>query len=269
MDILDRFIEQAEKNVKEGYYELSTEPQKNHGTEKKAFVNRKVSLKQKISENYFSLIAEIKHASPAGEYSFDFIDAKKTAKDFETAGADAVSVVVEPKIFLGKLSNVHDVKTSCSLPVLFKDFIISKKQVNASAGVGADCVLLVVKIFDRLGLDVDEFIDYAHSLGLEVLLECYDENEMEKAIDTKADFFGVNNRDLRTLKVDLNVTRKVLENFNGTDDRPVISESGIFTKADAQYVKACGAKGVLVGTALWKSRNYFDTIKDLTSKVRI
>ncbi len=253
MDILDKFIAQAKENVQSGYYEL---PKKN-------FAGKKVSLKKKLIEQDFSLISEIKHASPAGDYSFDFIDAKKTAKTFELAGADAISCVVEPKIFLGKLSNIVDAKQACKLPVLFKDFVLSEKQLLAAKAFGADSVLLVVKVFERQGLDLNEFVSKAHSLGLEVLMECYDEIEAKRAVETKADFFGVNNRDLRTLKIDLNTTKKVIAVFKELDDRPVISESGVWTKKDTQFVKDCGAKGVLVGTALWKSKDQMQTIKDL------
>lgn len=257
MDILDRFILQAKENVKTNYY----------GLPKKAFPKKKFSLKKKLLENDFSLIAEIKHASPAGEYSFDFIDAKKTAKEFQDAGADAVSCVVEPAIFLGKLSNVNDAKSSCSLPVLFKDFVLEKKQLDAARAFGADCVLLIVKVFDRLGLDLDDFISYAHSLGLEVLLECYDKKEAQKAMQTNADFFGINNRDLRTLKVDLIATKEVIKEFNASDNRPVISESGILTRKDAEFVISCGTKGVLVGTAIWKSENRNETIRQLKGAI--
>jgi len=256
MDILDKFIDQAKKNVSEGYYVLPENSMK----QKK----NRVSLRQKLTKNGFTLITEIKHASPAGEYSFSGIDAEKTAATFKESGADAISVVVEPKIFRGNLSNIP-MAAKTGLPVLFKDFVIDRSQIKAAAELGADCILLVVKVADRLNLDLDELIDTAHVFGLEVLLECYDEKEMERAMATKADILGINNRDLQTLHVNLNRTREILNAFGGVSkiDRPVISESGIKSRDDAEFIRNSGVKGILVGTALWLAHDQRAKIAEL------
>ena len=247
-DILDRFMEAAKQNVSSGYY-MGGEP----------CFGKRISLRKKIEKQDFLLITEIKRASPAGEYSFDNIDVRQAAADFADCGSDAISVVVEPQIFKGHLSNVAAAKKASGLPVLFKDFVISEKQIEAAHRVGADAVLLVVKVADRLGLDLDGLISQAHSLGLEVLLETYDAQEMKKAMRTDADLLGINNRDLATLKVDLQRTRRIMEE-NGKPDRPVISESGIEGETDVRYVRQFGVSGVLVGTAIWKA-------SDLRAKV--
>ena len=113
--------------------------------------------------------------------------------------------------------------------------------------------------------DINKFIKIAHSYGLEVLLECYDKEEMQKAMETEADILGINNRDLQTLRVDLNRTKGIMEFFNGTNklDRPVISESGIKSKKDAEFVKSTGVNGILVGTALWTATDQYAKIKEL------
>jgi len=208
----------------------------------------------------FSLISEIKHASPAGAYEHENIDVEKTVQLFNEAGADAISCVVEPKIFKGKLSNITAAKKS-GLPVFFKDFVMDECQVGAAADLGADAILLVMKVMDREKLDVDKFIEKAHSHGLEVLLECYNTDEMQRAMKTNADMLGINNRDLRTLQVNINETRKILEETE--PDRPLISESGIRTAEDAKFVKKAGAKGILVGTALWTSNDMYAKIREL------
>ncbi len=252
MDILDKFIEQAKENVERGYYDclepcaVSSEPR---------------SLKQKLLSQNFTLISEIKHASPAGEYSFDNIDVEKAANTFKQAGSDAISVVVEPKIFKGNLNNIKIAKKT-GLPVLFKDFVFDEKQIKAAAMLGADCILLVMKVTDRLGLNINQLIEKAHNHRLEVLLECYDSEEMQRAIATDADILGINNRDLRTLHVDLNRTKEIMQAVNGCN-KPVISESGIKSKLDVEFVKACGVKGVLVGTAIWKADSQSEKIKEL------
>ncbi|MCX6771435.1 MAG: indole-3-glycerol-phosphate synthase [Candidatus Micrarchaeota archaeon] len=251
-DILDKFIEKAKENVASGYYRSGT-----------TYSGARNSLAARLSSRDFSLIAEIKHASPAGEYSFGNIDVKKTARDFLECGADAISVVVEPQVFRGSLGNVPVAK-SAGLPVLFKDFVISEEQLEAAARVGADAVLLVVKVADRLGLDLDALIEKAHELGLEVLLECYDEDEMARAVKTKADILGINNRDLRTLRVDISLTGSILSKFPGIL-QPVISESGIRGIEDARQVRKYGARGILVGTAIWKADDLRAKIKELKS----
>lgn len=252
MDILDKFIEQAKENVESGYYDVNNK----HPA-------LKVSLKEKLLDN-FILISEIKHASPAGDYSFDDIDVEKAAFTFKQAGTDAISVVVEPKIFRGNLNNVPIAKKT-GLPVLFKDFVFHEKQIKAASLFGADCILLIMRIADRLNIDINSLIKLAHAYGLEVLLECYDENEMQLAIETDADILGINNRDLRTLHVDLNRTREIMQ-FAGSN-KPVISESGIKSKYDVEFVKSTGVKGILVGTALWKSENQTEKIRELKSVV--
>lgn len=249
MDILDKFIESAKASIKDGYYEIEG-----------AADVEKVSLRQRLDAQPFSLITEIKHASPAGEYSFGHIDVEKAAADFRDCGADAISVVVEPKIFRGKLGNVTTAKKA-GLPVLFKDFVMSKGQIEAARKAGADAILLVVKVARRENLDLDYLIDAAHKNGLEVLLECYNEAEMKAALRTDADILGINNRDLQTLRVDLNRTKAILDAVE--PDRPLISESGIRTRADAEFVKNAGAKGILVGTAIWAAPDLRAKVKEL------
>ena len=249
-DILDRFITAAKENVASGYYSGGGK-----------FEGKSVSLREKLVARRFSLIAEIKHASPAGEYSFDNIDVGKTAQGFLKNGADAISVVVEPQIFRGSLGNVAIAKKT-GLPVLFKDFVISDEQIGAASRVGADAMLLVARACNRLELDMDAMISKAHSLGLEVLLECYDEQEMEAALGTKADILGINNRDLQTLKVDLGRTRDITERFENIG-KPLISESGVRNRADVEFLMGLGVKGVLVGTAIWKAADIGEKIREL------
>ncbi len=254
-DILDRFIAQAKENVASGYYSTAGKARPEV---------KKVSLRQTLERRAFSLISEIKHASPAGEYSFEHIDVQKTAMTFRECGADAISVVVEPKIFLGSLGHIAVAKQS-GLAVLFKDFVIDDSQIEAAAFYGADCMLLVATVAARLGLDLDMMVKKAHALGLEVLLECYDAAELQTALKTKADIIGVNNRDLKTLKVDLRHTERFIESVpEGMElDRPLISESGVRNRADAQFLRSVGAKGILVGTALWKADNLGAKVREL------
>ena len=250
-DILDRFIAAAKGNVESGYYS---------GAARNADA-KKAKLTGAIARQGFALITEIKHASPAGEYSFGNIDVEKAAEDFAACGADAISVVVEPQIFRGSLANVPLAKKT-GLPVLFKDFVISEEQIDAASLLGADAVLLVAKVAQRLGLDMDGLIAHAHAKGLEVLLECYDEKEMELAAGTDADMLGINNRDLATLKVDLGRTARIMEYAAGAG-KPVISESGIRGAENVRFVRRFGVSGVLVGTTIWKAGDLREKVREL------
>jgi indole-3-glycerol phosphate synthase len=273
MDILDKFIESANENLSEGYYNVRprTNLQKIWPVCKfdRIYNTKAIGLKSSLLRRIkagFTLITEIKHASPAGEYSFEKMRAEDSAIDFMKNGADAISVVVEPKIFKGKLVDVPLAKKA-GLPVLFKDFIIDKKQIIAARNVGADAVLLIVKVARRLELDLDDMIAIAHENELEVLLESYDEDEIRTAMKTKADILGINNRDLQTLKVDIGRTKRIISNV-GRLDRPLISESGIKTADDVAFVKKAGASGALVGTAIWKSDDVGKKIKELKQGAR-
>ncbi|HQT45090.1 MAG TPA: indole-3-glycerol-phosphate synthase, partial [Candidatus Micrarchaeota archaeon] len=237
-------------SVKSGYYSVQGSPHK----------VKPSSLSKKLASQ-FVLITEIKHASPAGEYSFDNIDVEKTAMEFKRCKADAISVVVEQHIFKGNLANIPVAKKT-GLPVLFKDFVVSGEQIKAAKFYGADAMLLVVKAIDRCGLDLDGMIEKAHKEGLEVLVEAYDEAEMKKAAKTGADMLGINNRDLETLKVDLARTKRIMESV-GKIAKPVISESGIRGADDVRFVKQFGVKGVLVGTAIWKAPNLGAKVAEL------
>lgn len=251
LDLLDTFIKLAKENISEGYYKI------------KEYKTKKNSLKNVLNSQKFSLITEIKHASPAGEYSFDNIDVEKTAHLFKESGADAISVVVEPKIFKGNLRNIALAKQA-GLPVLLKDFIICEEQIIGAKNSGADTVLLIVKLIDRLKLDLDELIRIAHKNKLEVLLESYDKEELKTAVESNADILGINNRDLQTLKVDINRTKQILDEFDIIKiNKPIISESGVRTKEDVEFIRKSGVNGILVGTAIWKTQNIKEKIKEL------
>jgi indole-3-glycerol phosphate synthase len=115
-----------------------------------------------------------------------------------------------------------------------------------------------------MNLDIDKLIRRAHSYGMEVLLECYDKEEAQKALRTEADIIGINNRDLKTLKVDLNQTREMMEYLRTQSlNRPVISESGIKSNKDAEFVRAQGINGILVGTAIWTANDQYAKITEL------
>jgi len=144
-----------------------------------------------------------------------------------------------------------------------KDIILSPVQVEAAASIGANVVLLIQALFNRghCERDLSEMIVEAHSKNLEVLLETHNESEFCSAIATDADLVGINNRDLGTLNVDLNVTKRILEN-NSTHGKIVVSESGVHTPADIRFLRACGANACLIGSAIMASSDVAEKVKE-------
>ena len=251
-DFLDQLARDAKATIERGYYEHFNEAE-----------TETVSLRRAIIQSrHVPVIAEVKGASPsAGVIRQDFA-AEKVALAMAKGGAIGISVLTEPKHFNGSFSNLTKVRKAVKLPVLMKDIIVSPLQLEAAARTGANAVLLIQALFDRgYGkLGVHEMIEAAHSRRLEVLLEAHDADEFRRALVSDADLVGINNRNLATLEVDLNVTRRILEK-KPLDDRIVVSESGINTAADILFLRKCGAQAFLVGSAIMSA-------KDIESKVR-
>lgn len=194
-----------------------------------------------------AIIAETKKASPSKGIICDNFDPVKLAREYETAGAAAISVLTEEKFFLGRPSHLADVKRAVKIPVVRKDFIIDPYQVYESRALGADAILLIVAAlsFEQL----KELIELARELGLSGLVEVHTEPELEHACRAGADIIGINNRDLNTFKTDLNRTFELMK-FIDKQKYIVVSESGIKSHTDLIGLKDCGVHAALVGEAL-------------------
>lgn len=201
-----------------------------------------------------ALIAEVKKASPsAGVICKDF-DPVRIAKEYEAAGANCLSVLTDEKFFQGSLDYLRQIRAAVKLPLLRKDFIIDERQILEAIEWGADAILLIVAILDDERLK--RFHKLAKDAGLAVLVEAHDEAELDRAKAIGADLIGVNNRDLKTFKVDLATTERLAAKlFSTLDPRPstlLVAESGIHTRADVERLAKCGAKAILVGESLMK-----------------
>jgi indole-3-glycerol phosphate synthase len=152
------------------------------------------------------------------------------------------------------------------LPILMKDIILSPAQLDAASKLGANAALLIEALFDRgyCECDLDDMIATAHSKGLEVLLETHTEAEFRSAVSTHADLIGINNRNLATLKVDLNVTKRILER-NNAEGKLIVSESGINTPNDLRFLRECGAHAFLIGSAVMLADNVEEKVKEFVS----
>lgn len=145
-----------------------------------------------------------------------------------------------------------------------KDFIISQVQVDAAHRIGASAILLIHALFERkyCAISLDEMIKYAHSYDIEVLLEAHTEDEFQRAVTSDADLIGINNRDLRTLTVDLRVTENILRK-HGQNDHVIVSESGIESAKDVRFLRSAGAKALLVGSSVMTAQNIEEKVREL------
>lgn len=200
------------------------------------------------SKKRLAVVAEIKKASPSkGLIAPDFQPVSQ-AMYYEAAGAAAISVLTDETYFQGSLVDLQNVHEAVSVPVLRKDFIIHEVQIDEARVAGADAILLICAALSPARLE--SLSGYAKSLGLDVLIEVHSEAELAPALAAKPSVLGINNRNLNTFEVSLNVTRSLTQAMN--HDVLVLSESGIFTAEDASYVAETGVDGILVGESLMR-----------------
>ena len=206
-----------------------------------------------------SLIAEIKRSSPSAGPIRPQADAVETARIYEGAGAQALSVLTESKFFGGRLEDLSVVRSQVSLPVLRKDFLLEEYQVLEAAASGADAVLLIMAILDRSL--IRRLLRLAQDIQLEVLVEVHTEPEIEEVLEAGAFVIGMNNRDLATMKVDLKTTQRLIQMI--PSDRVIVSESGLHSRTDVEFVQKCGAHAVLIGEEFMKSDDIAAKVKEL------
>jgi len=255
-DFLDTLAQSAQETINSGYYETLKETATSY-----------ISLKKAILETKNApVITEIKAASPSAGIIRKNIEAGNLAESMQKGGAVGISVLTEPKHFKGSLRLLVEARKAVKLPILMKDIILSPVQLVATSKAGANAALLIEALFDRgyCECTVNDMIARAHSVGLEVLLETRTADEFRSAIRTHADLVGINNRDLATLKVNLNVTKRILER-NGAEGKIVVSESGINTPADLRFLSECGAHAFLIGSAVMLADNVEKKVKEFVS----
>jgi indole-3-glycerol phosphate synthase len=238
---------------------------------------------RKPGQGDLALIAEVKKASPsAGVICKDF-DPVRIAREYEAAGASCLSVLTDGKFFQGSLDHLRQIREAVKLPLLRKDFIIDERQMLEAIEWGADAILLIVAIL------TDEQLEKFHSLateaGLAALVEVHDEAELDRALKISPALIGVNNRNLKTFKVDLATTERLaaklvesrkskVESLNpantgklSTPDSRLstilVAESGIHTRADVERLKKCGAGAMLVGESLMRGGDIGSKIREL------
>ncbi len=206
-----------------------------------------------------AVIAELKKASPTRGFIRENFVASEIAQDFAAAGAACLSVLTDRQFFHGRNEYLVQARTECTLPVLRKDFIVDTYQVFETRAIGADCILLIAAILDAKSLK--SLSDLAGELGLDVLIEVHNPDELEMALALNPRLIGINNRNLHTFTVSLNTTIDLMDSI--PEEIPVISESGIAKRDDVNRLTDAGVKGFLVGESLMADENPGKRLKQL------
>lgn len=206
-------------------------------------------FRKALSGNEISFICEVKRASPSKGLiapDFPYLD---IARDYERAGASAISCLTEPFWFKGRDEYLAEISNAVKIPVLRKDFTVDEYMIYQAKTLGASAVLLICSILSKEQLS--EYLGIAHSLGLSALVEAHDEDEVRTALSVGAGIIGVNNRDLRTFTVDINNSARLRKLV--PPEVLFVSESGIKTAADIEALRSNGTNAVLIGETLMRS----------------
>ena len=219
----------------------------------KTFINFKDKIQNNIDNNKISLIAEIKKASPSAGIIIDDYNPIEIAKIYDKNKATCLSILTEEDFFLGNLSDISEVKEKIKLPILCKDFFIDKFQVTLAKSYGADAILIILAgVSDDLA---NELYEEALKLNMSIIVEVHTIEEAKKALNFKEALIGINNRNLKTLKTDLNTTYDIY-NVLSNHSSPLISESGIKTKEELLSLEnKTEIKTFLIGESLLKNLN--------------
>jgi indole-3-glycerol phosphate synthase len=266
---LKELAEDAIDTVESGYYDTSP------GTIFKSNPNLVQSIKSKSSH---AIICEIKFGSPsAGKIDGRYDQVAKIAKEMEQGGAAGLSVLTEPKSFSGSVSNFVTARASTNLPLIMKDIIVSRKQIEAASRIGASAVLLIWELFSDgySDLTIENAISSARERALEIVVETHSREGLHGAAKLDCDIIGINNRNLKTFKTSIETTIDLLGETaleeSDLHGRPIMSESGFENARDITYVieklmsvNALLPRAFLIGTSIMKSSDVKSKVREFT-----
>ena len=262
-NILEKIIKQKKEDLKTIKEKISLATIDSKIKSIDNFLNFKKKIINNQEQKRVSLIAEIKKASPSAGIIIKDFDHLKIANLYADNNVACLSVLTEEKFFFGNLSYISDIKKKLKLPILAKDFFIDPYQVSYSKSFGCDCILIILSALSEK--QADEIYDETLKNKLSVIVEVHDENEAECALKYSEAIIGINNRNLKTLNVSLDNSVRIQKKLT-SHKNPLISESGIKDKKDAQYIyDNTGIKNFLVGESLLASREPNKLMQELLS----
>jgi indole-3-glycerol phosphate synthase len=207
------------------------------------------ALRSKIAAGQAGVIAEVKKASPSKGVLREVFQPAQIAQSYARHGAAALSVLTDERFFQGSIAYLQAARAACELPVLRKDFMVDEYQVMEAGAMGADCILLIAAcLADSQMADLEAA---AHAIGLDVLVEVHDGDELDRALKLKTPLVGINNRNLRTFDVTLDTTLGLLPRV--PTDRLLVTESGILGAADVKRMREANVHAFLVGEAFMRA----------------
>lgn len=268
-DILRRLVANSMAALDDGVYDADA-----HDGAAGSLSRSGYSLAERIrTAPHAAVISEIKFSSPSEGKLRTVSDPTTIAAAMVRGGAVGLSVLTQPHLFGGSPEYFAKVRQAVDVPMLMKDIIVDRRQIDAAVRIGADYILLIQSVFGSgacAGQTADGLAEYAHRQGLEVLLEVHTVQEYEEAAASKAEIIGINNRNLDTLAISTDVTRDILQSTRqeaggggGGDGRVTISESGIASADDIRRVRGYGADGFLVGSSIMKSHNIEEAVRGM------
>ena len=255
--MLDEIVEKTKQRVEEAKNIISLDDLKNEVT--LMDIDNEFPFKKALSSDDISIIAEVKKASPSKGLIAQNFDYLNIAKDYEEAGASAISVLTEPYFFQGSNDYLSEIAKTVSIPVLRKDFVVDEYMIWEAKALGASAILLIVSILDTVQLK--KYLDLTHQLGLSAIVETHDGDEIMRALTVGAEIIGVNNRNLKDFTVDIENSINLRRCVSG--DVLFISESGIKTPEDVARLKENNVDAVLIGETLMKCDDKKSMISEL------
>ncbi len=247
MNILDNIIKDKKKEItlKKEYIPI-------HILEQMPFYERRtISLVNRLRDSKTGIIAEFKRKSPSKSVINNTANVEDVAFDYENAGVSGMSVLTDEIYFGGMLDDLITARQHCNLPLLRKDFVIDEYQLLEAKAFGADVVLLIAAVLTTT--EIKQFSEFAKSIGLEVLLEVHNEEELQRSIMSSLDMLGVNNRNLKTFEVSLEMSKLLANRI--PNEFVKVSESGISSVSAIRKLKPFGYQGFLIGEDFMKTEN--------------
>jgi indole-3-glycerol phosphate synthase len=257
MSVLDRIVDDTRDEVKRRRKQVSLKDLESQ-IERRREGFRPFS--EALTRPGVSLIAEHKRRSPSVGPIREGMPVGEIVRAYERGGAAALSILTEPFHFAGSLDDLREARTSASLPILRKDFIVDPYQLYEAAAAGADAILLIVAALDPA--DLGELLQEARALDLDALVEVHDERELEAALEVEADVLGINNRDLGDFSVDIERTFELLADIPA--GKTVVSESGFSTRDQLDALERVGVDAVLIGETLMRADDIEAAVRELT-----